>query len=223
MVEGRILERFLDDRRAAARIACPPEAVPAPGQYLLAHDPASDSPLAVPVFSAGDSPGGFLAAPPLPRGWLPGLTLSLRGPLGRGFHLPASARRAVLAALDASPAPLLSLLAPALAQGASVSFVCDSPPDGLPVEVEIHPLAALVEVCAWADFLALVLPRESMPGLRVRFHNGGRLAVPRAAQALILAPMPCGGLADCGVCSVDCREGEKPACKDGPVFDLAEL
>jgi hypothetical protein len=223
MPEGRLLELFLDDRRAAARLACPPELVPAPGQYLLAPDPASNDPLAVPVFSAGAAPEGFLAAPPLPRTWSPGMILRLRGPLGRGFALPSSARRVALAAWDAGPAPLLALLAPAFAQNASVSLVCAAPPEGLPDDVEIRPLAAFAEVCTWADYLALVLPRESLPGLRERLGNGGRSTVPRVAQALVVAPMPCGGLAECGVCSVIVKKGERLVCKDGPVFDLADL
>ena len=220
MLEGRILERFLDDRRAAARIACAPTLIPVPGQYLLAHDPASDDPLAVPVFSAGTAPDGFLAAPPLPRVWSPGLTLSLRGPLGRGFVLPPTVRRMALVALDVSPAPLLALLAPALAQDASVALVCDAPPDDLPDDVEIRPLAALSEICDWADYLAVTVPRESLPGLRELLGYGGRSKIPRVAQALIVTPMPCGGLAECGVCSVIVKNGERLACKDGPVFDL---
>jgi hypothetical protein len=223
MPSARILERFLDVRRAAARIACASTLIPAPGQYLLAHDPASDDPLAVPVFSAGIVPEGFLAAPPLPRTWSPGMTLSLRGPLGRGFALPASTRRVALAAIDVSPAYLLALIQPALGLGAAVALICDSPPDELPADVEIHSLAALDEVGGWADYLALAAPRASLPGLRERLGHGDPLRLPRVAQALIIAPMPCGSLADCGVCSVDGRGGVRLACKDGPVFDLADL
>ncbi len=223
MPEGKVLERFLDERRAAARIACPSTLIPAPGQYLLAHDPASDDPLAVPVFSSGSFADGFLAAPSLPRTWTPGKTLSLRGPLGRGFRLPASARCIALAALDANPAPLLSLLPPARAQDASVALACDLPPDGLPADVEIQPLAALADLIAWADYLALVAPRESLPGLRERLGHARQFPVTREAQALILAPMPCGGLAECGVCSVEIKGGTKLVCEDGPVFDLVAL
>lgn len=228
MLSARILERFLDDRRATARIACPPTLVPAPGQYLLAHDPASRDPLAVPVFPAGTCPEGFLAASPLPRNWNPGLTLSLRGPLGRGFALPASARRVALAALDATPAYLLGLIPLARAQGAALSLVCGDPPDGLPADVEIHPLAALAEVSAWADYLALAVPRASLPGWRERVRSGDQLKawsersrrLPREAQALVVTPMPCGGLAKCGVCSVEVKREMELACEDGPVFNL---
>ena len=43
------------------------------------------------------------------------------------------------------------------------------------------------------------------------------------AQALVRTPMPCGALADCGVCTVRTSRGPKLACKDGPVFDLSLL
>jgi NAD(P)H-flavin reductase len=219
MPDGKILERFLDERRAAARIACARTLLPAPGQYLLAHDPASNDPLAVPVFSAGICPEGFLAASPLPRTWNPGVTLSLRGPLGRGFVLPASAHRVALAALDVSPAYLLGLIPAAQAQGAAISFVCDNPPDDLPADVEIRPLGALAEVSAWADYLALAATH----GWCERFRTGDQLKVPREAQALVVTPMPCGGLAKCGVCSVEVKRGMELACEAGPVFELADL
>ena len=223
MPDGKILERFLDERRAAARIACARTLIPAPGQYILAHDPASNDPLAVPVFSAGTCPEGFLAASPLPRTWTPGVTLSLRGPLGRGFALPPSARRVALAALDISPAYLLGLIPAAHTQGAAISLVCDNPPDDLPADVEIRPLGALAEVSEWADFLALAVTRASLRGWRERVRNGEPLTVPRVAQALVVTPMPCGGLAKCGVCSVEVKRGMELACEAGPIFELADL
>jgi hypothetical protein len=220
MSDGKIEERFLNEQRASGRIACPRTLVPAPGQYLLAHSPASDDPLAVPVFSAGEAPEGFLVASPLPLTWSPGVTLSLRGPLGHGFALPPSARRVALAVLDVSPAYLLSLLAPAFLQNAAVSLVCEDPPDNLPADVEIRPLAALAEICHWADYLALAATRESLSGWRTRLGNGDQLQLLRVAQALVVTPMPCGGLGKCGVCSVEVKREVELACEGGPVFDL---
>jgi NAD(P)H-flavin reductase len=40
---------------------------------------------------------------------------------------------------------------------------------------------------------------------------------------LLRTQMPCGALAECGVCAVRTRGGWKMACKDGPVFDWREL
>ena len=223
MPQGTILERFLDERRAAGRIACPPALIPAPGQYLLAHDPASDDPRADTLFPAGFAPDGFLVAPPLPPRWQPGLILSLRGPLGHGFHVPATSQRVALAALDGSPASLLSLLAPALAQGASVVLVCDSPPDDLPIDIEIQPLASLADVCGWADYLAVSVGRANWPERRSLLARAMQAGGPREAEGLILAPMPCGGLADCGACALSVASESKWVCKEGPVFNLVNL
>lgn len=43
------------------------------------------------------------------------------------------------------------------------------------------------------------------------------------AQILVRVPMPCGALAECGVCAVRLRDGVALACDDGPVFDLRLL
>jgi len=220
----KIAERFLDERRAAARILCPPILIPAPGQYLLAYDPASDSaPLAAPVFCAARLADGFLAAAPLPSAWTPGISLSARGPLGRGFHLPPGSRKILLAARDVSPSLLLSLLESAFAQGASVALSCDSPLDDLPTQVEIQPWRAFTDLCAWADYLALGITRESLSALAVDWGAGHPLRAVREAQVFVAAPMPCGAVAQCGVCSVVTSRGNQLACEDGPVFNINEL
>lgn len=216
--QGQLLELFYDTERATARILCPPRLVPAPGQYLLAHD-GSDMPLPVPVFQAAPAADGFLAASFLPRAWIPGTQLHLRGPLGRGFSLPPSARRVALLAWDDSPARLLALLPQALQQGAAVTLVCATVPRDLPPEVEIQPMRALGEALAWADFLAVDAGRESLPGLRSKLGEWNQAL----AQVLIRAEMPCGALAECGACAIRVRGGWKMACKDGPVFDWREL
>lgn len=204
------------------RIQCPPTLIPAPGQYLLAHN-GSDAPLPVPVFSAGSTPDGFRLAPPIPETWRPGEQLSLRGPLGRGFSLPPSSRCVALAALGETAARLQPLIDLALGQGSEVVLVSAMAPSGLPTDVEIQPLSALPEVCAWADYLALDVPRESLPGLRQKLGPSKQARALADAQILVLTPVPCGGLADCGVCAVNIRYGWKMACKDGPVFQLKEL
>ena len=227
---GSIAEIFFQERYAA-RITCPDALIPAPGQYLLASCLSTPkNTLAQPVFSAGNCPGGFYAAPALPSDWLPGSSLKLRGPLGRGFSLPASARQVALAALDQNCARLLALLEPALAQKASVVLLTDQPPAGLPIALEIQPLSALVETAPWAAYLALDLRREQLPALIDRLlpeYKGGyahNKPIPARGliQALVQTPVPCGGLAECGACAVSLRPGARAllACKDGPVFDL---
>jgi len=217
--KGCIEEIYLDGRRAA-RFSCPPALIPAPGQYLLAHAADSDSPLAHPVYLAGTCPGGFYAAPPLPLNWLPGVKLTLRGPLGHCFTLPVSSRFVALAAFGETSARLLPLLEPALAQKAAVVLLTDNPPSGLPNVVEISPLSALAETVRWADYLAIDIPR-SLFSEKIEFFQS--FSYIGYAQILIETPVPCGGIGDCGVCTVSTRKGYKLACKDGPVFDLKTI
>ncbi len=228
--EGKVVELLLLDGLPAAYISCPPRQVPPPGAYLLAHMPGSDSALATAVFVARSfaepqrmGNGGFLIAPPAPESWTPGAGLHLRGPLGRGFSLPSSARRIALVAYDSSPRRLLALLDQALRQQAEVTLVCDNQLDDLPLQVEVQPLRALGEVCAWADYLAFDAARESIPPMKQKLETIGLLKIRGEAQILVRTPMPCGGLAECGVCTVETRTGPQLACVDGPVFDLRSV
>src|SRR5215207_8711305 len=122
---GQLVELILQDGLRSARLSCPGNLIPAPGQYLLAGA-GSASLLPVPLFYTDSAPSGFIAAPPLPDSWNPGCQLHLRGPLGRGFTLPTLVRRVALVAYDDTPARLLGLIRPALQQNAAVVLVCDS-------------------------------------------------------------------------------------------------
>ncbi len=206
------MEIFLDSRM---RLVCLSELIPAPGQYLLAHAFSSDDPLAAPVFFSDSAPNGFVAA--LGLSWLPGTQLNLRGPLGHGFTIPAAARKVALIAFDDSPERLRGLVPIAFKQGAEVVLISDVPAHDLPEAVEVQPLKALAEICQWADYVAFDVSRENLPGLREKFKAGNQ---PRA-QVLVRAPMPCGAIAECGVCAVNIRNEWKLICKDGPVFDLS--
>ncbi len=226
----------------AARITCAPNLVPAPGQYLLAHAPSEpDSPLPHPVFLAASHSRGFYAAQPLPVSWTPGTRLTLRGPLGRGFRLPATSRRAALAAFGGNPSRLLALLEPALAQKAEITLLADTPPDGLPPAVEILPLTALADTITWADYLAIDAPRAALAAIQETLFpdspapysgytpNLAAKPFPTAAfigcatDILVETPLPCGGMAECGACAIPSRRGTLLACKDGPVFDLKSV
>jgi hypothetical protein len=235
--KGRITEIWLENGQLAGRMACPPQGMPAAGQYLLAQAIAQavdGPPEALPVilFPARLTGEGFHMAPPLPGGWLPGLELDLRGPFGRGFQLPVHARHVALAALDAPPARLLPLAIQALTAGREVTLFCDLASNhftlsDLPSEIEVDALAAFAAALPWADAAFLDLPVSALPGLRGRLGIKAGERLPCPAQALTLAPMPCGGLAECGVCAVPLRGSRgssRPswalACKDGPVFDL---
>ena len=217
---GIIKEVFLD---GSARIDCPPDLIPAPGQYLLAHAAASDSPVAASVFFSRSTANGFIAAAPLPVFWMPGVSLSLRGPLGHGFAIPASARKVALVAFDDSPARLHGLISLALEQKAEVVVVCGSKTGSLPEVVEIQPLQAMREILQWADYAAIDVARENLNQLLEKLGGWDQPKARCEAQVLIRAQMPCGALAECGACAVTIHHQWRMVCKDGPVFELNEL
>jgi hypothetical protein len=228
--EGIVKELVLLDGIPAAWIQCEPSMIPAPGQYLLVYAGGSNLPLAVPVFlgrsfaatkKMGSS--GFLAAPPIPASWGIGTRLYLRGPLGHGFLFPNSAHRIALIAFDDLPLHLMALLGAALKQEASIVLVCKHPPDDLPLQIEVQPLDSLMDVYAWADYTALDARRESLFELKKIFAGSARLRIGNEVQILIHAPMPCGALAECGVCTLDSGRKQLLVCKDGPVFNLKDL
>ena len=148
--------------------------------------------------------------------------MHMRGPLGHGFALPASTRRMALTAYRSLPGILLSLLHTAVGRQAAVTLLCDDVPDDLPLHVEAQPLSALPDAWKWADFIALDIGRDLLPEFRERVREQ-RVATSSSGQALVRAPMACGGMAACGVCTVELRGKGLLACEDGPVFELAQL
>ena len=221
--KGRVLELILENELRHARISCPADLVPLPGQYLLAGTTSSFDPLPVSLFSTESTPQSFTASAPIPETWTPGTEIALRGPLGRGFTLPATARKVALVPFEGSSSRLKSLISPALKLGAGVVLVSDVNEDHLPDEVEVQPFSALDEILDWADFVAFDILRENLPELRERLEKARQVLVRKEAQVLVYTSVPCGGIADCGVCAVTLKSGWKMACKDGPVFDLREI
>ena len=228
MAEGRISEIISGLRRhISIRIDCPPEMIPAPGEYLLAYEigdaaAIADSFLAVPLFQVWDSHSAALQPSyPIPPSWKLGSTLNLRGPLGRGFKIPGEIRHLALATLNQD----ISRLLPLINQfpDTDIALFSNATLPDLPLVIEAHPLSALPESLTWADSLALDLSLEDLPNLRMILGLDLHEPIPCLAQAIILTPMPCGAVAECGVCAVPARKGYKLACKDGPVFELNKL
>lgn len=219
--KGRVVELILRDGIRFARLECPSNLIPTAGQYVLASSDSHD-PLPVPLFYTESAPRGFVAAP-APDSLMPGRELDLRGPLGHGFRLPPSARKVALVAFDDSPARLRGLIQSAMKSGAAIVLLCETDVDDLPDEVEIQRLSALPEIIEWADYLALDVSRENLPGLKERLVTMKQARTIEEAEILVRTPIPCGGMAECGVCAVILRIGWKLTCKDGPVFDLNEV
>jgi dihydroorotate dehydrogenase electron transfer subunit len=128
-----------------------------------------------------------------------------------------------LIAFDDAPSRLRGLIAPALKQGASVVLVTDFGSDSYPDAVEVQPLSVLDEVLTWADYGAFDVIRENLLELRECLGRMRQAWVGKDAQVIICTPIPCGGIADCGVCSVMLKSGPQMACQDGPVFELKEI
>lgn len=221
--KGQVVELILENGHREARISCPADLIPSPGQYLLAGIASSADPLPVPLFSTESTLESFVACAPVPDLWTPGLPLILRGPLGRRFELPATSRKVAMIPFDGVVGRLKALVRPALQQGAGVVLVSDSDGEWLPDEVEIQPVSALGEVLAWADYAVFDVSRERLPKLRERLGGESQISVKGEAQVLVYAPVPCGGVAECGVCAVNLKSSWKLVCKDGPVFDLREI
>lgn len=214
--ELEIKEIYAD---SSARMICAPELIPRPGQYLLADIRGADSPVALPLFQSESTPEGFRSAPPIPSSWMPGAKLIARGPLGHGFSIPPAARKVALIAYDDSPFRLRGLIPLAFKQNAEVALLCDSPVGDLPESVEVQPLRALTDILKWADFIAADVARENLRQFNVMLSG---YSLPET-QVLIRAPMPCGGLAECGACAITSDYHWKLVCKDGPVFHWEDI
>jgi dihydroorotate dehydrogenase B-like protein len=214
--KGRVIELILQDGLRSARLSCVENLIPSPGQYLFAEDASSLLP--VPLFYTDSVPSGFIAASPVPDSWSPGAEIRLRGPLGRGFVLPVLSRRVALVAYDDNPTRLRGLIRPSLSQNAAVVLVGAAVSADIPDEVEMQPSSALSEVCEWADYIAVDVARENLPRLKESLGKLNRISAAPEAQVLIRTPVPCGGMADCGVCAVTLKSNWMMACKDGPVF-----
>lgn len=210
---------------------------PAPGAFVLAE---LGEPVRTSLFPAAIDAAGFavIVPPghPLTR-LLPGTSVDLLGPFGRGFRLER-ANRLLLVAEAAWLPPLLPLLEAA----PEVALVVEAPtrarlpaPERFPPVVELHLLAAdssseqpvaletaLPELLQWAERVCLACDPARYPGL-ARLVREVRL-VPAAdfAQALIQVAMPC-GVGACDICCVATRHGDQHACTEGPVFDLLDL
>ena len=226
---GRVQELLLEPyQNASARLQMPADALPRAGQYLQVHDPADPEevlpsqafPVGPPELDRRSGESQLAVSVPLRAAWQPGTELELRGPLGQGFKLPRQLRRLALVALGSGPGRLLPLVSEAARRLQIVLFAA-SEPANLSLEVEVQPFKALNEGLAWADFLALDVPVDRLDELPSLLEAD--TTRPPAGQALVHVTMPCGGLADCGLCTVQARRGTRLVCKQGPVFSLDEL
>jgi hypothetical protein len=212
-----------EDGLRRARITCPVEMIPAPGQYLQAYDP-DDPDVFLPssLFASQLHKDGFTAAAPIPDSWHPGQRLVLRGPLGQGFHRPQANAKVALVGLDEHVCRLESFW---YQHEGEIALFTDAVLPQLPVSVEANPMHVLPRALAWADSIIIDAPRKTIMSLRDLLGLEIDAPLPMNAQILIHSDMPCGGMAQCGVCSVDMLGKPKwtHACEIGPVYPLNKL
>lgn len=181
---------------------------------------------------------------------LPGATVDLLGPLGRGFRVGGVERLLLVA-----EARLLPLLQPLFQAAPSVALVIEAttraqlpPSSRFPPALELTlvtldgstgylgPLekedpapvgleragGRLRELIAWTECVCLVCAPDRYPAF-ARIVDDVRFRVQRDfGQALVRVPMPC-GMGACEVCRVTTPRGERQACTDGPVLDLLDF
>jgi hypothetical protein len=215
---GRVAEVQLHFGQASVLIACPSEVVPAAGQYLLAVREGEIQ--ATPLFLADNWSKGFLAAPPFPDSWRPGSEISLYGPLGQGFHLPADIQRLALIAYGDTNSRLLPLASTSRSDRLSITLFSDAPLAEIPPDLEAYPLEDLQESFSWADFYAIDTPLKNIEAMAEHFSRSATGLPGIRGQVLVQASMPCSTLGECGACAVKVKRSWKLTCKDGPVFDL---
>jgi len=217
--KGRLAELRLFAGEEQALIACPPEMVPAPGQYLLAAERGAIH--AIPLFFAGTWKQGFLAVKPHQVMWQPGTVLTLFGPLGNGFHLPGDAQRLAMLEMGNSNSCLLPMVRLMNYPDARVTLFSNAPMVDLPPEMEAYPMQDFPDSLDWADFFIVDLPLENVDSLSMIFPQTVLRPVGIRGQVLVQGKMPCCGVGKCGVCSIKVKRAWRLACEDGPVFDLA--
>ena len=173
---------------------------------------------------------------------LPGAQVSVVGPLGNGYRVPAATRRLLLAA-DATHIPtLLPLVTPCGAEEPAVTLLLAAdtaaqlyPLRLLPPAVEVYVSTAdgsagrqgglacgFAGFVEWADHVCIAANAMSYPRL-AQVVSERRLEPPAVfAEALVSPPMAC-GVGACQGCAVATTRGVQLACTHGPVFDLQDL
>lgn len=220
---GEIYEIRMEPGGTGGLISLPPGLRPGPGQYMLASSAGGEEGLPVVIYPAGWQDGRLAAAPPLPPAWQAGTRLHLRGPLGKGFHLPPGASRVALAALGSTHGRLMPLAERALQAGAALVLYADFIPPNLPASIEVLPLDSLADGRVWADYLAVDAPLGDLPRLPALLGLGFHQRPACQVEVLVITAMPCGGSAVCGACAL--RRGSRwlQVCKDGPVFPYDQI
>lgn len=197
---------------------------PLPGQYLQAFTLEQDDLLPIQLFPCQKEHNCLLFHGKIPKNWLPGMLLKLRGPFGNGFHIPPMARHVALFNSSREGVNrLLGLADLALTNQCEVVFISETPVSHLAPEIEVLSENALEEVKNWADYMAVFSPASRIKSLHQKLSACSAGNSSPVIEVLMETPMVCTKNAECGLCAILTVKGWKYACKDGPVFLLEDL
>ena len=218
-----------------------------PGQFFLAAGPAY---FRRPIWPCrmGDTGFEFLAAPGASTfdAWLssraPGDRLNILGPIGNGFPRPQKGEHWLLVAETATAAgPLLPLLLEAVQVNAEIVLITGAsmadrlfPRNQLPPAVELQVatldgshgargrvIDLVPAFLSWSDHIAAVGSITLYRSLKT--VTASTPGTGRKTWALLWeTPFVC-GVGVCHTCAVSGVKGEPLACREGPVFHLADL
>ena len=163
-----------------------------------------------------------------------GDALDALGPLGRPFQLPAAARHLLLVGRGVDVAPLVMLADAALARELEVALVAGFESGEQPLPAALVAAAAEYRVATDDGSLghhgaAADLAAELLPWADAVFVGGSVDGLTRLLQGTSKpVQVALGGWGGCATgvcleCVVHTRQGNKRACRDGPVFEWSEL
>jgi hypothetical protein len=200
-----------------------------PGQYLAASSKSeNDGQIPHSLFIESSTENEISIGSPAPPNWNPGHEIVFRGPLGHGFSLPVMLKRLALIGLDDHPGRLMALLNIARNLNVDIAMAGDFISDpaiarDIPAHVELTNQGHMDDLFSWADFIALDVPSFRIQELNDILQSTSSKAPWGDVQVLIFTSMPCGAIAECGICAVKTIKGYKLACQDGPVFNLKDI
>jgi len=166
-----------------------------------------------------------------------GDTVSVLGPLGKGFHITPKTRNVLLIGGGIGMAPLSALAAQAVARDLTVTMLCGFKSEDavlpawlLPPEVEYVVCTEdgtagrkgivtdiVVDFLDWADEAFACGPRPMLSALaRTPLLQKVR------AQVSLEERMGC-GVGACLGCVVRTKHGLQRVCRDGPVFEMKDI
>lgn len=222
--QGIIVKVFEESGQQFTQIHCPNTAIPQAGQFVTAWAADQDNlNLASLLFPSEIGKDGFYTGSLIPESWKPGTHIKLRGPSGNGFSKVERIRHLLLIACDNSTYRLNPVIHDAIKNKIDVALFTNCYVHHLPKQVETYPINDAKDAVYWADSILIDIKVDELSQLRSILGIQPESHLPCQTQILISIEMPCGSIADCGVCAVKTKKAWRFTCKDGPVFNLKDI